>query len=557
MDPLRESEVEIFDALRQQLTGAFCVFYSRPWFGIAKDGAEIDGEADFVIAHPDLGLLVLEVKGGGVEYDAKLGHWHSTDRYGFRHRIKDPVAQARRSKYELLKKLNGSPCWKTRHICARHGVVFPHVFRPDNSLAADLPLEILACRQEMQDLASWINSRFIQSAGEDDARAVSPLGSDGIAALKQLLAYSFRLSIPVGTFVAFDERCISTLTEEQLWVLDALEGNRRLCVSGGAGSGKTVLAFEKAIRAAKAGQDVLFLCFNRPLSSFLKSRLSGQEKIAVFGFHEFCGYMSQRAGIELVQDLEGKEFFESSLPMALADAIQKLPNIRFDLVIVDEAQDFHLSWWPVIEQCLRSQSESSILIFADSNQNVYQQSSCLPPWAYKDHPFHLSRNLRNTKQIHKCVGKIYKGDSYRPAGPEGRAVEWITFSQSEAHDIANRVRELTAVHGLKLKDIAVLVGNESLRRRLTSALTVAGTQVQSAGAADLGKITVDTVARFKGLESSVVILAALNVGEASDEFLYTAVTRARSLLLVYGTHAELRQLQSRFGVMSDAVLPEM
>src|SRR2546430_322284 len=55
-DPLRAAERKVYAALAQQLSDAYVVFYSRPWLGTSPDGTEIDGEADFVVAHPDQGM---------------------------------------------------------------------------------------------------------------------------------------------------------------------------------------------------------------------------------------------------------------------------------------------------------------------------------------------------------------------------------------------------------------------------------------------------------------------------------------------------------------------
>ena len=79
--------------LQEVLEDPFVVFYSRPWLGEKPDGEEIDGECDFVVAHPDLGFLALEVKGGAVAYDPEMDRWTSRDRFGFLHYIKNPVGQ--------------------------------------------------------------------------------------------------------------------------------------------------------------------------------------------------------------------------------------------------------------------------------------------------------------------------------------------------------------------------------------------------------------------------------------------------------------------------------
>ena len=107
------------DGWKPWLDDSFVVFYSRPWLGLKPDGEEIDGECDFIVAHAELGMLTLEVKGGAVAYDTRTDQWTSRDRWKVTHNIKNPVHQARSAKHELLKKLNTSPHWKTRRIRAR------------------------------------------------------------------------------------------------------------------------------------------------------------------------------------------------------------------------------------------------------------------------------------------------------------------------------------------------------------------------------------------------------------------------------------------------------
>ena len=61
-------------------------------YSIHAHGSDFDGECDFVVAHPELGLLALEVKGGAVSYDPKTDRWTSVDRWNIRHNIRDPVS---------------------------------------------------------------------------------------------------------------------------------------------------------------------------------------------------------------------------------------------------------------------------------------------------------------------------------------------------------------------------------------------------------------------------------------------------------------------------------
>ena len=63
-DAGREAERRVYEALADLLGPEHCVFYSVAWLTKAAGQAARDGEADFVVAHPEMGVLVLEVKGG-------------------------------------------------------------------------------------------------------------------------------------------------------------------------------------------------------------------------------------------------------------------------------------------------------------------------------------------------------------------------------------------------------------------------------------------------------------------------------------------------------------
>ncbi len=64
-DPRRRAEVRVYNRLAEVLNDTFHVFYSSPWLGTDRLGNEKDGECDFLVAHPDHGILAIEVRGEG------------------------------------------------------------------------------------------------------------------------------------------------------------------------------------------------------------------------------------------------------------------------------------------------------------------------------------------------------------------------------------------------------------------------------------------------------------------------------------------------------------
>jgi hypothetical protein len=162
-DPKRQAERKVFDAL-SKLGAPFVGFYSVAWQS-RRDGRASDGEADFVIAHPELGILVIEVKGGGIAFNAETGEWTTTDRYGESFVI-DPVEQARRSHYTLLHKFKELPEWdRSRFLTIGHAVCFPDFVVRNKALKLDLPREIVIDLDDLQQIQkAFLNIGLIKAS---------------------------------------------------------------------------------------------------------------------------------------------------------------------------------------------------------------------------------------------------------------------------------------------------------------------------------------------------------------------------------------------------------
>src|SRR2546426_854465 len=79
------AERRLYEGFLGQLADDYVVYHSVDWvLGSQTPGAPpIQGEADFLIAHPIDGLLVLEVKGGELTYDPATRRWrHAGRRFG-------------------------------------------------------------------------------------------------------------------------------------------------------------------------------------------------------------------------------------------------------------------------------------------------------------------------------------------------------------------------------------------------------------------------------------------------------------------------------------------
>lgn len=98
----------VYRALADQFGDDYTVIHSAAWIHRSRGTHDRDGEADFVIVHPNRGILILEVKGGReISFDSARSSWRQVSRNGTEVRIKNPFHQARDSMYSIKDMLDG------------------------------------------------------------------------------------------------------------------------------------------------------------------------------------------------------------------------------------------------------------------------------------------------------------------------------------------------------------------------------------------------------------------------------------------------------------------
>jgi hypothetical protein len=508
-DPRRKAECEVYDKLELVLADGWSVYYSRPWWGINARGGEIDGEADFVVAHADAGVLFIEVKGGLVRHDPTTSRWTSRDRLGITHNIKDPVQQAMKSKHELLKKFRANPAWPTDRVRLRHGVILPDSEPEDSGLVAGYEQELFCFSTVLRDrFLTWLSGRLASHADREHDTERGP-GMSGIAAIDETIAAPARLKVPLHRELESDiARQDILLTGAQLQAILFIDAHSRVVVEGGAGTGKTLVAAELAVRYAQEGRGTLLCCLSEALAWSLKSRIGNQSNLQVMTFSEARMAASQsRLG-------------------------------RFLAVIVDEAQDVDWTEWDLVEGCVE---EGGVLrVFFDSNQAVYRARDDLET-RLQANGVSLRLNLRNTKRIAAVTEPLYRGPLIQCAGAEGGLPLVIESSAEEGiNRVLTIVRELVSGQSLAPGDVAVLAPDAKAVEKIRSELSRMGLKATDALTRASGAVIVETVARFKGLESLAVVLFADRMCANNAELAYVGVSRARALLVVIGMLAHTK-----------------
>jgi hypothetical protein len=535
LSPDTESDAErkLYQAFQDELDNSYTVFHSVAWQSLDDHRRPRDGEADFVIAHPQRGILVLEAKGGGIRCDPRTGRWISTDRAGQTHGIKDPFAQAREGKYILLDQLKVMLNAPRRRINIGHAVAFPDVVMGEALPGLDKPRQIVLDATDLANLSGWVGQALAHWRGQQPQRDTAP-GEEAVQALMDLLGKVWELRPAMwGEFVQEQEQLIR-LTEQQYLVLDVLNRQRRAAICGCAGSGKTMLATEKATRLARQGFRILLTCFNKHLAADLRTQLKPSPNLDIVNFHALCYDLARRAGVLPVKRDEDT-FFNQRLPEALMDAADAL-DIRYDAIVVDEGQDFREDWWIPLQTLLRDPDHGILYIFFDDNQRLYVRQSAFP---IQQPPYSLTVNCRNTQNIHQLVVKFYEAEvSPAARGPVGRPVEVVFYDSPQRlrFTLQAVLRRLAVDERIPTDEIVVLTPRSLSKSRLLGGGTSGGPGLTDTWPPSPDQVYCTTIYDFKGLERAVVILADVHrwPPEWDDmvRLLYVGCSRARNYLIV-------------------------
>lgn len=215
---------------------------------------------------------------------------------------------------------------------------------------------------------------------------------------------SAEFAIELREQMALADRTIKALTYDQYKILEWMRGVKRASVSGCAGSGKTLVALEKAIRLEKAGLQVLVLCHNPFLAEHLRFLVS-RTMIQVHDFAEWVAHLidDQQPGMGNLDWINYEEPTEDSI--AIAKARLRDLKVRYDAVVVDEGQDFRESWWTLID-CIFADPEHAILyVFHDDNQALLPLRST---YLVREAPFSMSKNCRNAGAVFDIVRQLHR-----------------------------------------------------------------------------------------------------------------------------------------------------
>lgn len=507
---MKESEARVVQALVEYTDSSWIIM---PTGHVPHDPPV---EIDIVVAHPGHGIGIIEVKGWTPRVSS--GRWMYPDQTD----APDPVAQITRNRYALRDHLRRS-IPELRHVHVEAAIAFVNSggFK-DSARPSDITEEQLIWSQDLETIDHSL-LRFMNRGRRDVPMFETGLFGEVIKAIRPDVEFDPN----PGAYVQWARERIEAYSGAQVRALERLDANRRVFVSGGAGTGKSRLALAWTRRASMRGERVLLVCFNEPLGAEFGRRIGDMEGVTVGAFLRRALTF---AGIPALEEPAnaGTDFWNNTVQGHLH---LHWPDVedRFDTIVIDEAQDFSPSWLAMLESLLDPDGPRRMLLTGDIDQELHSRGFSTPRsedgWVVCD----LSVNTRNSRGVARLLRNRLGGPPAPSSLPESTHLRFSPVrGLEEMTDLVRAEVEALLSAGFTHEGIAVACLDSTSR----DALRQTSMFVPFEGAGE-SSVICETARRLKGLEFPAVILVSSR-WPVDDTVLYVGVSRAVFGLSVFG-----------------------
>lgn len=531
---------------------------------LAHNNHALMGENDFTVLMPGLGIVVIEVK-NVKSVDYKDGKWFLE---GAPKPTKDPLEQVNRSRGNIrsyLRKFDDIDdvpmarlLWFTSigrealNNQSREDMTF---FEWEMSWADDL-------RKPVENLER-VMSNHIREYGDAEDLKLNPAAftAERATLLADKLISSFKAEQSPNDRRKERNVAQRKVLDEQLALLDLIETNEHIYFDGAAGTGKSFMIVESALRLAKQGKRTLITCWNYMMAEELGAR-------AMHPLIEVKDLNSLMLGIAGKRNPQnaGTAWYQAELPKLALEAIKQNPaDFEYDAVCVDEFQDIAATTelLGVVFSLAKGGTtrESRLVLAGDMGQQIMAEGTKVDP--FKTAKFlipdlvnvRLNTNCRNASRlglaIRSITGLPLRVQSYRlgdevDAGVTSKVVPPDKEAKALRESLELLLREYQP------EEIRVLspFGTRSLAHRVMHKVAENADERWLQNQLSLegrpGQIRWRSIAKYKGLESDVVVITDVNneaamftegAGKSLRELLYVGMTRAQQQVVLIGEKA--------------------
>jgi superfamily I DNA/RNA helicase len=254
-------------------------------------------------------------------------------------------------------------------------------------------------------------------------------------------------------------------------------------------------------------------------------------------FHSYLSKNVTNTKILDDYDSDSDEYFEDVLPFAFLLDNQIGESEKYDLIIIDEAQDLiKENYLDVFDTILKGGlRDGNFTLYGDfTNQSIYNASKdklidLLRSRTYFTTVPELTVNCRNTQKIsfqNHLMTRLPKPSNY-DTQLDGEEISVIFVNDNNL--IANVEAEIQAllIKNIGLEKISILSFRSLLKSSLNNSTKLE--QLRSKG------LTISTVHGYKGLENTIIFL--VDLPDLSDQksinLLYIGISRARLKLYIF------------------------
>ena len=500
---------------------------------LARNVFSLEGEADFIVLVPGKGIVVIETKSPKyVEYTG--GNWYLDK---LPNPTKDPLQQVSRARANI------------RGFLKQH----------DENIN-DIPTA------RMLWFTSIARHQFVNNSVGD------------MQFFEWELGLSEDKDKPVQAIEKLLDNHISFFADNAQWRVFLHPTQHKLAmgdrsgpvrVLGGAGTGKSFLLAEAARKFAKQGKRTLVTCWNYMMAEELSKTL-GHPNITVTDLNSL---MLDMCGLDTNPEGAGTAWFEEELPQKALEALEKNPALGgYEALCVDEFQDIAANlklMELVLAVCNTCKLEDLPVVWVgDRNQQIMREGTqtldparrmklIMPDTVH----LRLRTNCRTVPELAKMIPRIINIDTdiarHRiPEGFEGGLSIVSSSDEKQAQHLATTIKKL--LERYNARDIVILspfgeknstVGQLLERGASNADERALAAQLQHEGSE--GRIRWRSIAKFKGLESPVVVITDVNekakefaasIHKKLDELLYVGITRAKYECVLIGDAVDASRL---------------
>ena len=341
------------------------------------------------------------------------------------------------------------------------------------------------------------------------------------------------------------------LENDQVSALDEfiIGSERRMVLSGGAGTGKTLLCNKIVEELSSHDKKVLYICFNKALSVNLKNIFSSYNKLTVGTLHSF---MESIVGAERISNLpRNNAYFERELPNLFQEVVletienEEIDN-KFDALIIDESQDilseeiivylFQLikggfengTWFLSVDENIQSEIYSRFEV--DTLDKIKRNGNCVTRKLY--------RNLRNPLKIAEKANSLFPDLQLpKPSRDFNSFLKKISYVQSdeEIEKLKNKVADLLN-NGVLAGSITILTFSSKNNSFLNQIDHIENIPLRSIERSEKNSLKWFEIGSYKGLENDIIIIVeapktALDKKQLANY--YVALTRTKTECYIF------------------------